>query len=191
MKFQGLNFHLLIATAVLSLMGCASTSSVSTNTEAANSAATDHSLSGTSADSPTQQASSVHSQVTAKKPVESGVLICKASRKRFHYDWSAGALAGGQGLIDQNNIRYVFRSASKPAGARGENLKVGECGWAAEALAEKGAAKNRRQEVVFKSLSDEATQTFYKMKTGKVFQVPVRQTKSGLVVTPGGVRVIR
>jgi hypothetical protein len=117
-------------------------------------------------------------------------LICKASRSRFHYDWSAGSLAGGQEVIDQNNVRYEFRSAGKPAGGRGENLKVGECGWANEALAVSKKTATKSQ-VSFKSLSDEAIQTFYKLKTGKVFKVPVRQTKNGLVAAPGGVSIIR
>lgn len=189
MNFQGLNFHLSVAV-LMCLVGCASTSSVSTNTEAVAPAvnAAEQSVAPAAT---TPQAPIEITQVLPKKAIDNGFLICKASRNRIHFDWSAGSLTGGQGLIDQNNVRYEFRSASKPAGARGENLKVGECGWAAEALVEKGAAKSRRQQVMFNSLSDEATRTFYKLKTGKVFKVPVRQTKNGLVATPGGVSVIR
>lgn len=188
MNFQGLNFHLSVAV-LMCLVGCASTSSVSTNTEVAKPV---ESASVAVEETSTPQAPIEITRELPKKAIDNGFLICKASRNRIHFDWSAGSLTGGQGLIDQNNVRYEFRSANKPAGARGENLKVGECGWASEALvADKTPAKNRRQQVVFKSLSDEATQTFYKMKTGKVFKVPVRQTKNGLVVTPGGVSVIR
>lgn len=190
MNFQGLNLHLSVAV-LMCLVGCASTSSVSTNTEATNSTAPAVEASPAAAATATPQAPIEITQEATKKPAENGFLICKASRNRIHFDWSAGSLVAGQGLIDQNNVRYEFRSASKPAGARGENLKVGECGWASEALADRASAKNRRQQMVFKSLSDEATQTFYKMKTGKVFKVPVRQTKNGLVATPGGVSVIR
>jgi hypothetical protein len=185
MIFQGLKLQL--STAVLFfVVGCASTSSVSTNNEAAVAAPPPavSTVETTTAETPIEI-----TRTLPKKTSVDNFLICKASKKRFHYDWSAGT--SGQGLIDQNNIRYEFRSASKPAGNRGENLKVGECGWAGEALAEKKAAKARRSQVVFKSLSDEATQTFYKMKTGKVFRVPVRQTKNGLVANPGGVSVIR
>ncbi len=113
-------------------------------------------------------------------------LICKASRNHFHYDWSAGSLTSGQEGIDQNNVRYEFRSAKKSAGGRGENLKVGECGWAEEVLNVSKSKKNTKSQVIFKSLSDEATQVFYKMKTGKVFIVPVLQTKNGLLAAPGG-----
>jgi len=182
MNFQGLNFHLSIAL-LMSLVGCASTAPVSTNT----SAVVTEAVSEKAPESSTEVA-----KEAPAKPADNTYLICKASRKRFHYDWSASGLNAGQEMIDQNNIRYEFRSAARPAGSRGENLKVGECGWASEALAASGEAKkNRHSQVVFKKLSDEATQTFYKMKTGKVFKVPVRQTKNGLVAAPGGVSVIR
>jgi hypothetical protein len=185
MNLQRLSFHLSVV-ALMSLVGCASTMSISANTETAKS------ISGQT--QPPPQVPIEITQETTKKPqqvVDNGFLICKASRNRFHYDWSAGSAAAGQGLIDQNNVRYEFRSAAKPAGSRGENLKVGECGWESEALANRTPAKSRRSQVVFKSLSDETTQTFYKIKTGKVFKVPVRQTKNGLVAAPGGVSVLR
>ncbi len=184
MIFQGLKFQ-LSAAVLLSLIGCASTLSVTAGAPATVAAPTAVAEAGTAKPE-------VPIEITRTLPKKASVdnfLICKASKKRFHYDWSAGT--NGQGLIDQNNIRYEFRSARKPAGDRGENLKIGECGWAGEALAEKTTAKTRKSQVTFNSLSDEATQTFYKMKTGKVFRVPVRQTKNGLVANPGGVSVIR
>jgi hypothetical protein len=114
-------------------------------------------------------------------------LICKAKKSRFHFDWTAAASDRDQ--IDQNSVRYKFRSANRPAGEKGENLKVGECGWAGRALANGG---KENSEFMAKSLSDEATQTFYKIRTGKVFKLPVRHGKSGLVVLPKSeVRVIR
>ena len=83
----------------------------------------------------------------------------------------------------------LFREARGPAGAKGENLKVGECGWAGKPLAR---SKKTKAQVTFKSLSDEVTQSFYKLKTGKVFKVPVRQTKNGMMAAPGtGVSVVR
>ncbi|MBS1970424.1 MAG: hypothetical protein JSU04_08950 [Bdellovibrionales bacterium] len=187
MIFQGLKLQ-LSAAVLLSLVGCASTSSVTTNTPPAIAPVS----TVAAVETAKPEAPIEITRTLPKKASVDNYLICKASKKRFHYDWSAGT--NGQGLIDQNNIRYEFRSASKPAGDRGENLKVGECGWAGEALAEKTAAKTRKSQksqVVFNSLSDEVTQTFYKMKTGKVFRVPVRQTKNGLIANPGGVSVIR
>lgn len=123
-----------------------------------------------------------------------GFLICKAKKNRFHYDWRVGSMAvGGQELVDQNSIRYEFRSASRPAGDKGQHLKVGECGWAEQPLVTKKAKPAfKKSQVMFKSLSDEATQTFYKIKTGKVFKVPVRQTKNGMVAAPGsGISLVR
>lgn len=184
MIFQGLKLQ-LSAAVLLSLVGCASTSSVTTSAPPVVAPVP----AVTAVETAKPEAPIEITRTLPKKTSVDNFLICKASKKRFHYDWSAGT--NGQGLIDQNNIRYEFRSASKPAGDRGENLKVGECGWAGEALAEKAAAKTRKSQVVFNSLSDEVTQTFYKMKTGKVFRVPVRQTKNGLVANPGGVSVIR
>ncbi|MBC7370855.1 MAG: hypothetical protein H7326_04775 [Bdellovibrionaceae bacterium] len=119
--------------------------------------------------------------VESKKPAASGseyLLICKAKKSRFHFDWTA-ANAGSEQL-DQNSVRYKFRAATKPAGGKGENLKVGECGWAGRALAN----TKHETEFLMKSLSDEATQAFYKMRTGKVFQLPVRQSKAGMIVLP-------
>lgn len=182
MKLQGLNFHLSIA--ALALAGCASTSSVATKLESPSPAVV------VAPEAATAPAAAMVSAEPAKK-ASNDYLICKASRHRFHYDWSASSLTAGEGAIDQNNVRYEFRSALKPAGLHGENLKVGECGWAAEALAPSKSEAKKHQQVVFKSLSDEATQTFYKMKTGKVFKVSVKQTKNGLVAAPGGVSVIR
>ncbi|HEY8270994.1 MAG TPA: hypothetical protein VIG33_08900 [Pseudobdellovibrionaceae bacterium] len=170
--------------ALLSLLGCASTPSMkSEKTGEVNPEVADSSLAS--------ETLAINPEPTKKS--DSGYLICKASKRRFHYDWSAGSLRNGQEVIDQNNIRYEFRSAGKPAGNKGENLKVGECGWAKVALvSRKKAPKSQvKSQVIFKSLSDEATQTFYKMKTGKVFKFPVRQTKNGLEAMPGGIRLIR
>ena len=116
-------------------------------------------------------------------------LICKASRNRFHYDWSASSLSSGQEVIDQNNVRYEFRLASQPAGDKGENLKVGECGWAEDSLNSK--KKSVKSQVTFKSLSDDSIQAFYKIKNGKVFKVPVRQTKNGLVALAADINILR
>lgn len=107
------------------------------------------------------------------------VLICKAKKSRFNFDWSAASIGSEQ--IDQNSVRYQFKPAKKPAGERGENLKVGECGWAASPL---GNSKNPHSEFVMKSLSNESTEAFYRMKTGRVFKLPVRQSASGMVVLP-------
>lgn len=138
---------------------------------------------------PTTPPPGVVTELPAKKVVatNNGFLICKAKKSRFHYDWDASSLAAGQN--DQNTVRYEFRSASRPAGEKGENLKVGECGWAGEALA---ASKKAKSQVTFKSLSDEVTQNFYKLKNGKVFKVPVRETKNGMVTAPGtNISVVR
>ena len=125
---------------------------------------------------------------TSAKPAAGSeyLLICKAKKSRFHFDWTA-ANAGSE-QIDQNSVKYKFRTATKPAGDKGENLKVGECGWAGRALAN---SKSESQ-FLMKSLSDEATQAFYKMRTGKVFQLPVRRSKTGMVVLPKSeVKVLR
>jgi hypothetical protein len=114
-----------------------------------------------------------------KTPGSEYMLICKAKKSRFHFDWSATAVKNDQ--IDQNSVRYKFRSANRPAGEKGENLKVGECGWAGRALAN---TKKENSEVVMKTLSDEATQAFAKMRTGKVFKLPVRRSKAGMVALP-------
>lgn len=142
---------------------------------------------------PTTLISGISSQPPSevqKPPVAKGsdnYLICRAKKNRFHYDWDANSFLAGQNK--QNSIRFIFRPAKRPAGSRGENLKVGECGWA-RALPEK--SKKFKSQVIFNSLSDEATQNFYTLKTGKVFKVPVRPTKNGLVAAPGaGVSVIR
>lgn len=194
MNFQGLNFHLSVA-ALVTLVGCASTSPAPTPEELPEQTTQAPYVAPTEARSTHDEIpAGVARELPGRKPTvdNNGLLICKASRKRIHYDWSAGSAATGQGMIDQNNIRYEFRSAKRPAGARGEHLKVGECGWASEALPTETPQKQKgRSQILFKSLSDEATQTFYKMKTGKVFKVPVRQTKNGLVAAPGGVSVIR
>ncbi|MBK9322255.1 MAG: hypothetical protein IPM97_04770 [Bdellovibrionaceae bacterium] len=107
------------------------------------------------------------------------VLICKAKKNRFNFDWSAASIGSEQ--IDQNSIRYQFKPAKKPAGERGENLKIGECGWAGSPLAK---SKRAPSEFVMKSLSNESTEAFYRMKTGRVFKLPVRQSASGMVVLP-------
>ncbi len=107
------------------------------------------------------------------------VLICKAKKSRFNFDWSAASIGNEQ--IDQNSVRYQFKPATKPAGERGENLKVGECGWARRALAN---SKKPSAEFVMKSLSNETTEAFYRMKTGRVFKLPVRQSANGMVVLP-------
>lgn len=127
--------------------------------------------------------------LSAEKSPKAGreyLLICKAKKSRFYFDWSASG--AGSELIDQNSLRYKFRTATKPAGEKGENLKVGECGWAGRALAN----DKRETSFVMKSLSEEATQAFYKMRTGKVFQLPVRHGRAGMVVLPKSeVKVLR
>lgn len=191
MNFQGLNFHLSVAV-LMTLVGCASAPQ-------APSDELPEQTTNAPYVAPQQEVArdeipaGVVRELPGRKAVDNnGLLICKASRNRIHYDWSAGSAVKGQEMIDQNNVRYEFRSAKRPAGARGENLKVGECGWVGDALATGASAKQKgRSQILFKSLSDEATQAFYKMKTGKVFKVPVRQTKNGLVAAPGGVSVIR
>jgi hypothetical protein len=118
-----------------------------------------------------------------------GPLICKARKSKFHFDWHATSPNSADGRIDQNSVSFDFRAANRPAGARGENLKVGECGWAAVPMS---ASKKEKSRVSYKRLSDEATETFYKIHTGKVFQLPVRQGKNGLSAVPGApVTVIR
>jgi hypothetical protein len=123
------------------------------------------------------------------KPVGGGseyLLICKAKKSHFQFDWSAASVGSDQ--LDQNSVRYKFQAATKPAGEKGENLKVGECGWAGRALA---ANKKESSEFFMKSLSDESTQAFYKMRTGRVFKLPVRRGKAGMVVLPKSeVRVV-
>jgi hypothetical protein len=126
-------------------------------------------------------------QIPIEKAAHDSYLICKAKKSRFHFDWTAAAKGGDQ--IDQNSVRYQFKSANRPAGTQGENLKVGECGWAGRALA---STKKEKSEFTYKSLSEEATETFYKMRTGKVFKLPVRQSKNGMVVLPNAsVTVLR
>lgn len=116
-----------------------------------------------------------------------GALLCRVKKSRFHYDWDASSLVNGENK--QNSIRYTFRSAKRAAGEKGEHLKVGECGWAAGSSE---GGKSGTSQLVFQSLSDEVTQDFYKLKTGKVVKVPVRQTKNGLQVLPGsGVSLVR
>jgi hypothetical protein len=181
MNFQGLNAS-IIGLVGLTLVACASTSEVSVPNK--------NSLSLAEATSPVVVAPEAVAKVTAVKtpaPSHNTYLICKAKKSRFHYDWDATQLSSGQ--ADQNSIRFEFRQASRPAGAQGENLKVGECGWADQALA---GAKKTSAQVTFKSLSDEATQSFYKLKTGKIFKFPVRQTKNGMAPAAGaGVSVVR
>jgi len=114
-------------------------------------------------------------------------LICKTQKSHLQFDWTAAA--PGSGKLDQNTVHYRFRPATHPAGVHGENLKVGECGFAERAL-----SSNKKEHVkfTFDSLSDEATQTFYKMRTGKVFSVEVRQSKNGMVALPNAeVHVLR
>jgi len=172
MNFQGLNIS-IIGLAGLTLVACASSNTLSL-------------AEVTPAVSQPVNTVQEATTTTIRKQSNNTYLICKAKKSRFHYDWDASSLNSGQ--ADQNSIRFEFRQASRPAGAQGENLKVGECGWADQALA--GAKKSSAQ-VTFKSLSDEATQSFYKLKTGKVFKFPVRQTKNGMAPAPGaGVSVV-
>lgn len=176
MKFQTIFF---VASA-LSLIACANSSKAPTTPE-------------------TEAAPAVSKKTEEAVPEEvarksGGFLICKAKKSRFHYDWRVGSMVGnGQELVDQNSIRYEFKSANRPAGDKGQHLKVGECGWAEQPLVAKKAKKvSAKSQVMFKSLSDEATQTFYKLKTGKVFTVPVRQTKNGMMAAPGsGIVLVR
>ncbi|MGZ3795177.1 MAG: hypothetical protein ACXVB1_02360 [Pseudobdellovibrionaceae bacterium] len=176
MLFQGIFFSLVL----LSFIGCASAPSSLQKAEMKSEAKQETAV------APLDLESSASSP---EKKSDSLYLICKASRHRFHYDWSAGALEKGHEGIDQNHVRYKFRSAKKPAGKRGENLKVGECGWEERVLV--GLEKSSKSQVIFKSLSDEATQSFYRMKTGKVFKFPVRPTKSGLMAISHDIKVIR
>lgn len=126
---------------------------------------------------------------TAAKKKPSGPLICKAKKSKFRFDWQAASPTSGDGRIDQNSVRYDFREANRPAGIRGENLKVGECGWAQVPMA---TTKKEKSQLSYERLSDEATETFYKIRTGKVFSLPVRQGKNGLTAAPGApVTVVR
>lgn len=120
---------------------------------------------------------------------ENGPLICKARKSKFRFDWEAASPNSADGRIDQNSVSYDFRAADRPAGASGENLKVGECGWAAAPMTN---SKKEKSSLSYKRLSDEATETFYKLRTGKVFSVPVRQGKNGVTAIPGAaVTIVR
>lgn len=183
-----MNFHGWILVSALGLVmnglsACASGSSKTGVAPAATEATA--AVEGPGA-GPSTEVLSANGQTPKKN---SNHLICRASKKRFHYDWNPNTSGGGPLMTDANDIRFEFRSANRPAGKNGENLKIGECGWAEAALA--NSKKTPRSRVVFKSLSDEATQTFYKMKTGRVFKVPVRATKQGMIAAPGGVSLVR
>lgn len=133
------------------------------------------------------EAAGIATKALPKKP--SGPLICKAKKSKFRFDWQAASPTSRDGRIDQNSVSYDFREANRPAGVHGENLKVGECGWAQVPMA---TTKKERSQLSYERLSDEATETFYKIRTGKVFSLPVRQGKNGLTVVPGApVTVVR
>ena len=84
MNFQGLNFHLLVAV-LMCLVGCASTSSISTNTEVVKPV---ESVSVVAEETSTPQAPIEITRELPKKAIDNGFLICKASRNRIHFDWS-------------------------------------------------------------------------------------------------------
>ncbi|WP_413287850.1 hypothetical protein [Bdellovibrio sp. HCB337] len=180
MRFQGLIY--IIAT--LAMVGCAHSKVQQTETTAQINAATVVTQPEVVVPLATVAEAPV---VPVKKADNNGFLICKAKKNKFFYDWNASSLLSGEN--NQNTVRFEFRSAKRPAGEKGENLKAGECGWAEEALA---GNKKAKSQVTFKSLSDEVTHNFYKLKTGKVFKVPVRQTQNGMMAAPGtGVSVVR
>lgn len=147
-----------------------------------------HAPSSSNSATPEASAQTEHLEQKNKVPVGSEyVLICKAKKSRFQFGWNAKSLISEE--ADQNSVQYKFRAATKPAGEKGENLKVGECGWAGRALAQ---GKKENSQLTVKSLSDEATLAFYKIRTGKVFKLPVRKGKDGLVALPKSeVRLIR
>lgn len=136
-----------------------------------------------------EASASAAKRAVAKEGSKAGPLICKARKSKFRFDWEAAAPSSADGSFDQNSVSFDFKAANRPAGPQGENLKIGECGWAAAPMT---TSKKETSKVSYKKLSDEATETFYKLRTGKVFKLPVRQGKNGLNVVPGApVTVIR